>query len=108
MPQLATEIAAVWFGPSEQALAVSLGIIISYLGAAIAFLQPALLMKNMNFAEHLPEVSKIIKVLIYSQSSLCILMLLVVLLLFREAPLYSPSIAQSKRKSMADMTLYDL
>jgi len=107
LPQLAPEVAAVWFGEHERATATSIGIIMGNLGAAIGFLQPALLMKDVDLKNDMDVMEDRLEELIYSQASLCILMLFFVVLLFRDQPLKPPSLSQLQRHGPGAISFTD-
>ena len=104
LPQLAPEISAVWFGKSEHAISTSIGIIVGNSGAAIGFLQPALLIKNVDAEKNLDYIGEKLRELIYSQAALCIVLLLLVLLLFRDRPKHPPSLSQAIRHGPGGIT----
>ena len=97
LPQLAPEVSAVWFPKNEHALSTSIGIILGNAGAAIGFLQPALLIKNVDVKKDVGYVGEKLKQLIYSQAALCILLLICVIAVFKNKPKRPPSMSQAIR-----------
>ena len=104
LPQLASLVSATWFGANEYAISTSIGIIIGNSGAAIGFLQPALLMKNIDPKKNIEYVGKQLQSLIYSQAALCILILVLVLLFFKDKPKQPPTLAQAARLGESKIT----
>merc|ERR1711962_37296 len=106
LPQLAPQVSAVWFGEKEQALSTSVGIIIGNAGAAVGFLQPALMITNINPAQNIPFIDRKLKELIYSQAGLCVFMLIMVVFFFKREPLVPPSYSQAVRVTENSLTLH--
>ena len=99
LPQLAPHVSAVWFGDNEHSLSTSIGIIIGNAGAAVGFLQPALMIKNIEPAKHILFIDRKLKELIYSQATLCILMMILIVLFFKKKPIVPPSYSQAVRNN---------
>jgi len=104
LPQLAPQVSAVWFDVKEHAISTSIGIIIGNAGAAIGFLQPALMIKNIEPEKHIPYIGDKLTQLLYSQAGLCILLFVLVLLLFKNDPRLPPTLSQALRAKNTDMT----
>ena len=99
------QVSAVWFGEKEQALSTSVGIIIGNAGAAVGFLQPALMITNIDPTQHIPFIDCKLKELIYSQTGLCLFMLISVLVLFKKEPRRPPSYSQAVRTTDEQLSL---
>lgn len=105
LPQLAPQVSAVWFDVKEHAISTSIGIIIGNAGAAVGFLQPALMIKNIEPEKHIPYIGEKLTQLIYSQAALCTLLFLLVLIFFKNDPQLPPTLSQALRSKNTDMTV---
>lgn len=107
LPQLAPEVSAVWFGKDEQAISTSIGITVGNAGAAVGFLQPALLIKNVDVTKHIDYVGDKIKIVIYSQAAMCVFLLFAVLIFFKGRPKKPPSVSQAIRPGPGAISFKD-
>ena len=97
LPQLAPEVSAVWFGKNEQAISTSIGITVGNAGAAFGFLQPALFLRGIDPEVDIIQLSQKIKQVIYVQAGLCVFLLIVVFVFFKQRPAKPPSVSQAIR-----------
>lgn len=104
LPQLAPEVSAVWFPKSEHAISTSIGIILGNAGAAVGFLQPALLIKNIDVKSNVDYVGEKLRQLIYSQAALCVLLMFAILVFFKGRPKQPPSMSQAIRHGPGGMS----
>ena len=105
LPQLAPEVSTVWFSEHEQAISTSLGVILGNAGAAVGFLQPALLLKNISPVTQISYIDKKIKELVYSQAALCSSLFLLIILFFKNKPTHPPSKSEAKRMNADKLTI---
>ncbi|XP_065669949.1 heme transporter FLVCR2 [Hydra vulgaris] len=105
LPQLAPEVSAVWFSEREQAISTSLGVILGNAGAAVGFLQPALLLKNVNPATDMFFINKKIKQLVYSQAAICCFLFFLIMMFFKDKPKNPPSRSEAKRITADKLTI---
>ncbi|XP_065685149.1 heme transporter FLVCR2 [Hydra vulgaris] len=105
LPQLAPEVSAVWFSEREQAISTSLGVILGNAGAAVCFLQPALLLKNVNLVTEMFFIDRKIKQLVYSQSAVCCCLFLLIMMFFKDRPKNPPSRSEAKRITADKLTI---
>jgi len=101
LPQLAPAISATWFGVNEHAISTSIGIILGNAGAAVGFLQPALMISNINVQENIPYIGEQLKKIIISQAVLCIVLMILVFLFFKNKPVRPPTKAEAVKHSDA-------
>lgn len=104
LPQLAPEVSAVWFGEKEHALSTSIGLIIGNAGAAVGFLQPALMISNIEPEQNIEFIGQKLRELIYSQAALCIFLLFLILFFFKKAPPSPPTLSQAMRTKDTNVT----
>jgi Fucose permease len=107
LPQLAPEVSAVWFGKNEHAVSTSIGITVGNAGAAFGFLQPALFLKDLDPTTDIDKVGVQIKRIIYSQAALCVVLMLCVVLLFKQKPPKPPSVSQAIRPGPGSISFED-
>jgi len=105
LPQLAPQVSAIWFDVKEHAVSTSIGIIIGNAGAAVGFLQPALMINNIEPEKHIDYIGEKLSQLIYSQAALCCLLFLLILVLFKNDPQLPPTLSQALRAKNTEMTL---
>lgn len=100
-------MSAVWFDIKEHAISTSIGIIIGNAGAAVGFLQPALMISNIEPSRHIAFISEKLRELIYSQAALCVILMFLVIFFFKNDPLLPPTLSQALRAKNTDITLAD-
>lgn len=88
------ELATTWFGEHERAIATSIGVLMCYVGVAVGFLQPTLMVPD---AKDLLLVKEGIHNLLKSQAIFCSFTLVVVVLLVKNRPSTPPSLSQELR-----------
>ncbi len=88
------ELAAVWFGDHERAIATSIGMLMNYVGVAIGFLQPTLMVPD---SDNIEEVKDGLYNLIWFQAAFCSVTLALVFWFVKERPIIPPSVSQALR-----------
>ncbi|KAJ1104658.1 hypothetical protein NDU88_002068 [Pleurodeles waltl] len=86
-----SQIAAVWFGPTEVSTACSVGVFGNQLGIAVGFLLPPLLVPN---SDDMDELAYHIRIMFYGTAAVASVLFILVVLVFREKPPLPPSRAQ--------------
>ena len=95
------ELATIWFGVHERAIATSIGVLMCYVGVAVGFLQPTLMVPNSNDLQNMKEG---IETLLWSQAIFCSATLVGVVLLVKNKPSTPPSLSQEIRETkLADI-----
>ena len=95
------ELATTWFGEHERAIATSIGVLMSYVGVAVGFLQPTFIVPD---SKDLNRVLEGIDYLVRSQAIFCSLSLVLVVLLVKDKPATPPSLSQELRGKKLDNT----
>jgi len=90
------ELATTWFGEHERAIATSIGVLMGYVGVAVGFLQPTLMVPN---TEKLQLVKEGIEGLLWWQAVFCSVTLVGVVLLVKNRPTTPPSLSQEIREA---------
>ena len=88
------ELATTWFGEHERAIATSIGVLMCYVGVAVGFLQPTLMVPNSDNLQHVKEG---IERLLWWQAVFCSATLVSVVLLVKNKPKTPPSLSQEVR-----------
>ena len=90
------ELATTWFGEHERAIATSIGVLMCYVGVAVGFLQPTLMVPDSNNLQHVKEG---IERLLLWQAVFCSATLVGVVLLVKNKPRTPPSLSQEVRET---------
>ncbi|XP_034241522.1 feline leukemia virus subgroup C receptor-related protein 2-like isoform X3 [Thrips palmi] len=85
-------LAAVWFGAGEVATACAIGVFGNQVGNAFGFLLPPLVVKNQ---EDVDELGSELRTVYYGVAAATTLSLLIILLVFQDAPPVPPSHSQA-------------
>eukprot|EP00794_Sanderia_malayensis_P007012 gene7012-7797_t len=88
------ELATVWFGDHERAIATSIGMLMNYVGVAIGFLQPTLMVPD---SSDIDEVKDGIYSLVWFQAAFCSITLVLVFWFVKDRPIIPPSVSQALR-----------
>ncbi|XP_054096198.2 choline/ethanolamine transporter FLVCR2 isoform X2 [Callithrix jacchus] len=93
-----SRIASVWFGANEVSTACSVAVFGNQLGIAIGFLVPPVLVPNI---EDQDKLAYHISIMFYIIGGVATLLLILVIIVFKEKPKYPPSRAQSLSYALA-------
>ncbi|XP_053553105.1 feline leukemia virus subgroup C receptor-related protein 2 [Bombina bombina] len=91
-----SQIASVWFSPSEVSTACSLGVFGNQLGVAVGFLLPPVLIPNI---EDKALLSHHIIIMFYGTAAVASVLFILVVFVFQDAPPHPPSLAQASHLS---------
>lgn len=99
------ELATTWFGEHERAIATSIGVLMCYIGVAVGFLHPTLVVPN---SEDFQRIKEGMEVLLKTQAIFCSVTLVGVVLLVKNKPSTPPSLSQELRdaKQFAEETSF--
>lgn len=93
------ELAAVWFGEHERAIATSIGMLMGYVGVAVGFLQPTLMVPD---SKDFKSTRDGIQNLLWFQAAFSSITLVLVVLFVKERPSSPPSLSQALRDKKQD------
>lgn len=104
--QLAPDISAVWFPTNQHTLATSINFQMQSIGVGISYLLTMFLFNNAKTLSKF-TIQNRLKILMYTESTLCMLVFFFNLFFFKNLPKLPPSMSQAKRSGPGNIPFWE-